>query len=371
MKINVAIVIPVYYSEFSYLEKISFNQNMDILKKYDKYFVIPESLNVGNDIKQKNVRVIKVNDKYMKDLDSYSQMLCSSYFYNMFIKYDYILIAQLDSFIFKDEVIEFCKLGYDYIGAPWPGRVRVYTDNNVKLLSVGNGGLSLRKVRSHIDLLERGVKRKEGMPEDVFWASQNSKSYKVAPEEVARKFSLEAKAEQYYRKNGNILPMGCHAWWKVSCDFWYKIIRNMNISLKECSYKEGVLTDYRYLLLDSDILKSVIDKYIADDIKIYIWGAGTYGEDCGWIFNNIGKTQYIYVDKYKKGNLWGKKIENTQLLYAENSIKQVVVIANKNYCNEIVEELKVNKFKGKIICFSDIVRDLNIELNKLLADDEM
>ena len=44
-----------------------------------------------------------------------------------FLEYQYMLIYQLDAFVFEDKLDYFCELGYDYIGIPVPD----YTDTNV------------------------------------------------------------------------------------------------------------------------------------------------------------------------------------------------------------------------------------------------
>ena len=47
-------------------------------------------------------------------------MLLTADFYRRFTDYEYILIHQLDVFLFEDKLLEFCDMGYDYIGAPYP-----------------------------------------------------------------------------------------------------------------------------------------------------------------------------------------------------------------------------------------------------------
>ena len=42
--------------------------------------------------------------------------------YSRFEKYEYMLIYQLDAFVFSDRLMEFVEAGYDYIGAPLNNR---------------------------------------------------------------------------------------------------------------------------------------------------------------------------------------------------------------------------------------------------------
>lgn len=149
---DIVIVIPVYYNQFSYFEKISLQQTIKILSNYDMYFVIPHSLEISNDIVQPDIKIISVKDEYMSSIDNYSEMLCTEEFYELFDNYDYMLIAQIDTFIFEDRLQYFCEKKYDYIGAPWPYTVRVYDNKNVYVPDVGNGGLSLRNIKKHIEV---------------------------------------------------------------------------------------------------------------------------------------------------------------------------------------------------------------------------
>ena len=80
--------------------------------------------------------------------------MLSSEFYRRFSKFEYILIYQLDAFVFKDQLNYWCKKGYDYIGAPWFEGFHL-TKTGVNIIGVGNGGFSLRRVKTHIDLTGR------------------------------------------------------------------------------------------------------------------------------------------------------------------------------------------------------------------------
>jgi hypothetical protein len=58
-------------------------------------------------------------DENFRDISCYNRMLLNDEFYARFAEYEYALIHQLDAFVFSDRLLEWCKLGYDYIGAPW------------------------------------------------------------------------------------------------------------------------------------------------------------------------------------------------------------------------------------------------------------
>ena len=110
------------------------------------------------------------DDAFFTDIHAYNTLMLSPEFYERFTAYRYILIAQLDTYIFRDELQAWCARGYDYVGAPWIVR-DIYRHPLMRLCSaikkryceatgkpnsqvtgnkVGNGGLSLRKVESHL-----------------------------------------------------------------------------------------------------------------------------------------------------------------------------------------------------------------------------
>ena len=141
---SVAVVIPVYH-ELTDLEKISLAQCRKVLGNYPIVFVAPEG---------KNFSYFKPGDmiahfpqEHFQNVKAYSRFMLSTKFYDTFRDFEYILIYQLDAFVFYDALKIFCSFGYDYIGAPWP----YYAWTGIrtpKTPRVGNGGFSLRKVRS-------------------------------------------------------------------------------------------------------------------------------------------------------------------------------------------------------------------------------
>ena len=61
------------------------------------------------------------------------------------------MIYQLDCLVFSDKLLEWCELDYDYIGAPLPVSK---SDPDKGLSRAGNGGLSLRKAKSFLKVLD-------------------------------------------------------------------------------------------------------------------------------------------------------------------------------------------------------------------------
>ena len=166
-------------------------------------------------------------------------MLLSN-FYETFLECEYILIYQLDAFVFSDKLKYFCSLGYDYIGAAWPymwgTTVRKAVENKNIILHSGNGGLCLRKVRSCYNLLQNHEILAENWtsPEDCFFAYcgiRQDIDFKNAPVNVAYSFSAEFMPERVTRKNGGELPFGCHAFYRFSADFYFRTFKKLGYDL--------------------------------------------------------------------------------------------------------------------------------------------
>jgi hypothetical protein len=111
-----------------------------------------------------------------------------------------LLCFEVDSILCRPGIDEF--LGYDYVGAPW----HEYFSPSPRV-RVGNGGLSLRRRSTMIEICEPIiVDRIES--EDCFFAIHlqlNADRYKVAPVDVARRFSVET---MYHPS-----PLGFHKAW--------------------------------------------------------------------------------------------------------------------------------------------------------------
>jgi hypothetical protein len=68
-------------------------------------------------------------------------MLETPDFYKCFSTYNYLMIYQLDGWIFTNFLDYYINLNVDYIGSPWKAYIL-----NLDEDTVGNGGVSLRKV---------------------------------------------------------------------------------------------------------------------------------------------------------------------------------------------------------------------------------
>jgi hypothetical protein len=261
--VSVAVVIPVYKEHLSDYERISLTQCQRILGHYPIALVTPQLLNVSvyKEICP-NLQVLSFDSSYFNSIQSYNKLMVSAEFYQAFTEFEYILIYQLDAFVFQDDLADWCHRGYDYIGAPWL-RDRDSTGMldelwfNVKkklatlaglkkedgvtpreiisLNSVGNGGLSLRRVSSMLRYLPRYQQKiaqyeqfqQDQYNEDIFWSIELNRYWpnlRIPSYRKALHFAIEFYpqwAVEHY--NNGKLPFGCHAWDIHGTAYWRPI----------------------------------------------------------------------------------------------------------------------------------------------------
>lgn len=260
-----AIVIPVYLKNPTRDEKASLVQAQKILGNYPIIVVCPQSLDVS-EYKFLTDNFEYFEDKNFKGVKAYSRLCLDVNFYQRFEKYDYILIYQPDGWVFKDELEYWCNQGFDYIGAPWFEGFEKADENSKMLQEVGNGGMSLRNVKKHIELFknpyfiqsfkeisEENRKHKTisnlinipvnlckylsqfiipsrygtKLNEDFYIAKYAKKivsDFSFPTPEVASKFSFENMPRKLFEMNNSELPFLCHAFKKYDYEFWKHFI---------------------------------------------------------------------------------------------------------------------------------------------------
>lgn len=235
---QVTIVIPVYKTVLSEHEKISMDQARNVFSGYDIWLIAPESLLIDF---EHGGCVKRFDDYYFQSVDTYSELLLSLEFYSAFLEYEYMLIYQLDAFVFYDDLEYFCNLGYDYIGAPWIDGIPVKIRNKTKILFVGNGGLCLRNIQSVIRLLNDYYEEAQSYkgPEDFFFSYHDSRNFRVAPVKQALKFAFELKNKRCFLLNKQKLPFGCHAWERYNIEFWKPYIESYGYKINTALIEGG------------------------------------------------------------------------------------------------------------------------------------
>jgi SAM-dependent methyltransferase len=238
-----AIAIPVYKPNFTESERFNVETSLKNLKDFDVYIYGPQSLDTSyytNEIGIK--KAIRFPDYCFKSIRDYSRLMLSTEFYEAFGGYSHVLICQPDAIALKPELPYWINQPYDYFGAPWPKgfeyNIRsehIHMDEGVMSKTfVGNGGFSLRNIKSCIALFDEfpSVRQEwilHGHAEDLFFGlvSTLSKNFRVPNMMVAACFSHETEPEYLYKLTGNQIPFGCHAYEKNSPEHWQKLLATL------------------------------------------------------------------------------------------------------------------------------------------------
>lgn len=206
------VVIPVYKENLVFFEQASLMQCVRVLgQKYDIYLVAPYNLDLSpytSLCSGYRFKVKRLAKGFFEGLDGYNQLCKRWEFYDSFSDYNYMLIYQLDCWIFNDNIEYFTSLGYDFIGAPWI----TIKDNQITSVECGNGGFSLRKIEKLRDVCKENpeVAEDKEVPEDIFFCKKCGDKIKVCPPEIGREFSFEVGPSVFFKLNGEKLPLGCH-----------------------------------------------------------------------------------------------------------------------------------------------------------------
>lgn len=246
----VKVIVPIYRDKLEIYERISLEQNRRILRAHPFVFIHPTGLDISPLMKEFPECEEEIfENEYFSSVTGYNRLMMSTDFYKRFSNTDYILICQLDAYVFRDELLDWCNEGYDYIGAPWTvpqhfrfpvlKQWRKYFHSRYRTekdFKVGNGGFSLRKVTSHLyateqlkDIISTHLSRERHFAnEDLFFAIEVNKygmNFSYPDYKKALRFSFDKHPALCYKENQHQLPFGCHAWYKEKMkDFWFPII---------------------------------------------------------------------------------------------------------------------------------------------------
>lgn len=259
-----SVVIPIYKVLPNEDELVSYGRCLSVLVEYDIVIISHKELDLSfytNTALQygKEVSIYYFDKYYFKGISGYNLLMYTNAFYKCFVDSDYILIYQLDAYVFSDQLKLWCSKKYTYIGAPI-----LKEDLNRKKIYYGcNGGFSLRKTKDFLAIYEtkwyrkyvdvhinqtrtkwlgylkipfylvgafiakhniRCVLPRSMKQEDQFW----SDVFTLPSLRDAINFSIEKNPSYWYKENSEILPFGCHAWEKYEKNnFWMKYIENM------------------------------------------------------------------------------------------------------------------------------------------------
>jgi hypothetical protein len=209
----------------------------------------------------------RFSPSFFKNIQGYNRLLMSKDFYQRFEKFDYMLIYQLDAYVFEDKLEEWCSFGYDYVGAPIIGAFEENEYRPSMPVRVGNGGFSLRKIDKYISFFSgkknvfsskriiknialwkkpytrvfvwlfmmmgwrnkpQSVVEHWNYNEDDFWSGYLDGSNYILSKPSTKDalgFAFEKYPSEMFNQMKK-LPFGCHAWKKYEYEtFWKDYIK--------------------------------------------------------------------------------------------------------------------------------------------------
>ncbi len=379
---RIAIVIPVYKPQLTSKEYISLKQCYDVLNKYPIYIIAPKSLDLTIYNEWFHIRSIRFDDENFTSVEAYSKFCLEKELYSAFDQFDYILIYQLDAFVFSDRLLEWCEKGYDYIGAPCPntfwGDVPFW---------VGNGGFSLRKVISFLRIVSQKDKlivdiknefgdflvKKLRTMEDFFFSYcgyRKDIDFCTPSVKEALSFSVEYNINGIYESIKTDLPFGCHRWDRYRFNTWWPIISGYGYELSkdEIAKEREEFPNFEYFLVMrmirgggqiEKIQSAFID--IVKNTEVAVWGIGETGVGILSALDTIGIAIRIKYDK---------KLSDNNNIFYPNKITienegSVIIITTTKYRKEISDEIAEWGFKKDkdYFIWDEIVNEIAIKLN--------
>lgn len=266
MSESIVVLIPVYKSALDELETQSFEQCILVLRRHHFSICTYSGLDISFYTQRMEKEGLSFSidcfDKsFFRSTEGYNELHLSFSFYQYYRRrFDYMLVYQLDAFVFEDKLDDWVKKGYDYVGSPW------FSDDGRELLGVGNGGFCLKRIgwwhkelkspfpllkmselikkypirglRSLFRLLTRLIGYKNNLNDCFIKNKFYNEDYlpafvkkygwynvpKIPEEKEAAYFAFERFPKKLYEMTSFTLPMGCHAWWKNDPNFWKQFI---------------------------------------------------------------------------------------------------------------------------------------------------
>ncbi len=241
-------LVPIYKEAPDEMDRQMLEHCLQVFCERPIVLVHPQGMNLARYteiIGEREIRLQAFASANFISRHAYNDMLMEPWFYRAFMGYEYILVHQLDSWVFADTLDDFLSLGLDYIGCA-PAREGAKQDGGLSLrrtvacmeackAAQSWDGISLLLRVKYLNLrdLVMIVRRKLAMPigkkrpyrgEDSFFsfaAPILKTNFRVGTPEQALRFGYCENPAWLYRAHKK-LPMGCHAPFRNgNADFWH------------------------------------------------------------------------------------------------------------------------------------------------------
>lgn len=257
-------------------EVISLKQCFQVLGAHPTRLVCPNGMDPSRYLEiHPKLQVDSLPTTHFNSLKSYNRLKKGALLYDKYGMFEYMLTYELDAFVFRDELHEWCDRGYDFIGAPWFEGFHLASPDSAAI-GVGNSGFSLRRVetmrrishtwrsirsiqeiwnewratnsiniRNIANLLKEWCFRNNFhhllnytlLQEDVFWcvsAPRRFKDMRLPTTVEAAAFSFEHNPMKLFRDRNGSLPFGCHKWHSpATSQFWRDHIEAQGYTLPD------------------------------------------------------------------------------------------------------------------------------------------
>lgn len=235
------VVVTFVWRDMTKKERCALKQGIKVLAKTHSFVVLHPSNYQAGYLKEQypEIELMPLADKNFKGIDSYNKMMLSPWFYDLFLEYDYMLVYQIDAYVFNNQLDYWTGLDYDYIGAPWMLNdklfnriVRQWYTRLLKLFpirnnlvhsahlfhEVGNGGFSLRRIAKMKEI----TKKNQNLINDLIEANdfqedvvisillKEKENLKMPDWRQALRFSFEKSPAWCFKLTHGVLPFGCH-----------------------------------------------------------------------------------------------------------------------------------------------------------------
>lgn len=234
---KLCIVTPHHTSKLSSVAELGLRRCAETLGlKYDWFLALPSQCDPKPILDITKIpTILSFPDEIFESKRSAQILYMSPEFFGKFRDYEYILLCELDAYIFHDNVDPFIQGDYDYIGAPWLDREWITLSSHwyarlplhwIFNEKVGNGGLSLWRVEVFYEAsikLQPLIRRIRWLSHDIFWSQLAPKCgvpIRLPPVNVAARFAVETQPQRCMAMNDGCLPLGVHAWDRYNWDFW-------------------------------------------------------------------------------------------------------------------------------------------------------
>lgn len=277
------VLIPVHKRIPDALERISLRQCGKVLGHHDVCLLAPDGLDLSVYAALLPTAVdIRVDPAWMSSRDAYNRMMISPRLYERLADYSHLLVHEPDAIVFRDELLDWCAGGHDYIGAPWFEGFRTASPG-LRIECVGNFGLSLHRLdairqvlsssgrwypvryivrdlvagwlKRDVSRFRRAWRARGGLGQlrhawrgygdncDLFWAlvvPPVFASYRVAPVEAAMRFAWEVHPRVCMSLCQDRLPFGLHAWARYDLAFLWPHMLAAGVDMSGIAPPEGV-----------------------------------------------------------------------------------------------------------------------------------